>query len=290
MAELATDIVRGLEGSIPRAEPAATTGNSRPSVADVSPTLESEAHAFSLESYRRIHRDLYPGWKDSGQFRKASSITSDNPRHTEVSASAIEPEGRAIFDGLEKRGHFRGLARAEFVDGLFEHARRLHALRPFEYGNVEVVKEHLQRVGQRAGYSMDLSGIDNHRFEEALNSANARGRHSELYGILFDQAVPTRALEFTKAMKTGEWDSAVAKHPELRHARELVDRASAQLRYGAGPGQDIDPQERAGSRSPRWNQYHTALRRITSEVYSGRLTTAPEARARARLLNRAPAP
>ena len=159
-----------------------------------------------------------------------------------------------------------------------------------EYGNVEVLMEHLQRVGQQAGYSVNLSGVDNHRFEEALNSANAQGRHSELYGILFDRAVPTRALEFSKAMNSGEWESAVAKHPELRHARELVERATAQLRSGTGPGQDADPQERAGSRSPRWNQYHTALRRITSEVYSGRLTTAPEARARARLLNRAPTP
>jgi fido (protein-threonine AMPylation protein) len=289
MAELATDIARGVEGAIPRADPAATTGSFRPSVADVRPTLESrEAHDFSIENYRRIHRDLHPGRKDSGQFRKAPSISSDTSRLAEVSASAME--GHAIFDRLEKRGHFHGLARAEFVDRLFDHARKLHAWRPFEYGNVEVLKEHLQRVGQQAGYSVDLSRIDNHRFEEALYSANAHGRHSELYGILFDQAVPTRALEFTKAIKTGEWESAVAKHPELRHARDLVDRASAQLRSGAGPGQDIDPQERAGSRSPRWNQYHTALRRITSEVYSGRLTTAPEMRIRARLLNRAPTP
>jgi fido (protein-threonine AMPylation protein) len=256
----------------------------------VRPPESREGATSGPESYRGIHRRLYPGREGSGQFRSAPSIASDTSRGADASPSTLQLEGRAIFDALERHGHFRGAARAEFVDGFFEHARRLHAWRPFEYGNVEVLKEHLERVGQQAGYSVDLSRIDNRRFEEALSSANVQGRHSELYGILFDQAVPTRALEFSKALKSGEWDSAVAKHPELRHARELVERASAQLKYGAGPGQDADPQERAGSRSPRWNQYHTALRRITSEVYSGRLTTAPEARARARLLNRAPTP
>jgi cell filamentation protein len=81
-------------------------------------------------------------------------------------------EGAAVFGGLARDRHLRGLDRPAFVRGLTDLLARVNALHPFRDGNGRTQRAFLAQLAREAGHPVHWSGID-----PAVNAAACRAAH-----------------------------------------------------------------------------------------------------------------
>jgi cell filamentation protein len=124
---------------------------------------------LSAAGYRKIHRHLFQDvylW--AGKDRTVNIAKGGT-------MFCLAPHvGRQLaqrFAALRAERGLKGLTPEEFSERAAEHISELNAIHPFREGNGRTLRAFLERLGERAGHSVDLRRIE----PAAWNDASVRG-------------------------------------------------------------------------------------------------------------------
>lgn len=140
---------------------------------DVRPLLGK----FDLAHLRAIHRHIFQDVYDwAGQVRTVSIAKANSlfalPEH-------IESYAAAIFAGLERENHLRGLGRKVFIKQAAYYLGEINALHPFREGNGRAQRAFMQHLAIQAGYRFDWMRTG----AEEMVSASIAAFDGELGGL-----------------------------------------------------------------------------------------------------------
>ncbi len=152
---------------------------------------------FDLGHLKAIHKYVFQDvYEWAGQIRTVQISKEDSlfalPRH-------IESYGKQVFDALARDKHLKGLDTQRFTELLAHYHAEINAVHPFREGNGRSTRVFVDQLAREAGYELDYSKVDGHRWNEAARHSFA-GNLEPAKEVFAHIAVPARAASFETDM------------------------------------------------------------------------------------------
>ena len=121
---------------------------------------------FSVSHYKAIHRHLFGDvYRWAGQFR---TVRISKPNAAFCFPEYIDNQMKQLFAQLRADEYLQGLSRMDFAEKASHFLSWLNQIHPFREGNGRTQMAFMAALGARAGHPLDLAGLDEVAFLEAM--------------------------------------------------------------------------------------------------------------------------
>jgi len=135
---------------------------------------------FDYDHLKKIHKELFKdiyNWAGEDRYDMGYGGVFRKGKSEFTLGSGLPVVAKALFKALEDENYFKNLAQKDIIKSLASFLHGLNVLHPFREGNGRTQRLFIEELAKNAGYTLNLSNVNQHTMIQAsiLGFKNIKG-------------------------------------------------------------------------------------------------------------------